>query len=391
MSQQTSKSKRIALLPQIGVLTLTRIAMNTSFRMVYPLLPIFTTELGVDVATFSILLTVLQLLGLTAPVFGQLSEREGRRFTMLFGVVMYTAGMLLVFVSPNFVGFASALIVASLGKIAFDPALQAYVGDRVPYERRGFYLGLLEVGWAGAYFIGVPIVSWLLATASWQAPFIALASVTGILLIVLFFMLDHDKPLERKQISFWRGLRMAINSPMAIAGLALGAGISGANQLVSVVFGLWIADSFGIQLTALAIASTVIGISELSGEGIVTILSDRFGKRRMIILSILGNIVVCLLLPFANITLTIALIGLFCFYLTFEIALVATIPLASELNPDARGMYLTIFVSAVTLGRTIATPLSTTIYDFGLLANTIGAIGFNLIALIAVWRFIRVQ
>ncbi|MGB7340113.1 MAG: MFS transporter [Phototrophicaceae bacterium] len=391
MTSSTKNKRSFSLLPQVTMLTLTRMVINTGVRMVYPLLPVFARGLGVDVASFAIILTIMQLTGITAPIFGQLSERQGRRFTMLLGLGAYGAGIALVFIYPSYIGFAAALIVASLGKVAYDPALQAYIGDRVPYEKRGLFMGIIEFGWSGAFIIGVPIMSWLIAGANWQIPFVALTILTGVAWLTTFIMLDKDKPSERPQGSFLQGVRAAINSPIAVAGLLLGFGISGANQMVTVVFGLWIENSFGIQLAALAAASAVIGISELGGEGIVTIIADRFGKRRLIIISIIGNMLVCLVLPFMNASLTVALIGLFFFYLTFETALVASIPLASELSPKARGMYLTVFVSAITIGRTIATPLSTIAFTYGLLTNTIGAIIFNIIALIAVWRYIRIE
>ena len=392
MSQSSPQDGSYTLLTQLGFLTTIRTVMNTGYRMVYPLLPVFARGMGVDVATFAIILTILQLLGLAAPLFGQVSESQGKRFTMLFGLGLYVAGMLLVFISPDFIGFSAALIMASLGKIGFDPAVQAYIGDRVPYQRRGLFMGVLEFGWSGAFVIGVPIMSWLIASSNWQTPFAVLAVITGILLLLSFIVLDADKPAKVKRPSFLTGLRAALNSRIALAGLILGGGISAANQMITVVFGLWIEDSFGIQLTALAAASFVIGLSELGGEGIVTTIADRFGKRRLIIVAISLNMLACLILPFSAINLTTALIGLFLFYLTFETGLVATIPLASELSPLSRGMYLTIFVAAVTFGRTLATPLATMLFSrYGLVADSVAAIVFNVIALIAVWRFIRVE
>ncbi|GAB5490911.1 MAG: MFS transporter [Phototrophicaceae bacterium] len=391
MSKSFSRQKPVGLPAQIVMLTSARTIINTGARMIYPLLPVFARGLDVEVATFAIILTILQLLGLTAPFIGQLSEQHGRRFTMLLGLGMYIVGMLLVFVSPNFVGLSAALILASLGKIAFDPAVQAYIGDRVPYQKRGLYMGILEFGWSGAFILGVPLMTWLIAQSNWQAPFATLAIFTGFIFVAAFLLLDNDRPEKMKRAPFTTLVRQSLNSKIAIAGLFLGFGMSGANQLISVVFGLWIEDSFGIQLAALAAASFVVGISELSGEGIVTVISDRFGKRRLIIISILANMVACLVLPFTAITLTTALIGLFFFYITFETALVASIPLASELSPTARGMYLTVFVAAVTLGRAIATPLSTALFTWDILGNALMAIVFNLIALIAVWGFIRIE
>ncbi len=389
---QLPARRSFSLLPQIASLTLTRIVLNTSFRMVYPLLPVFSRSVQVDVATIANLLTVLQLAGLTAPLFGQVAEQRGRRFVILLGILTFTLGMFPVFLLPNFWGFAASLLLASIGKLAFDPAVQAYIGDRVPYERRGLALGVMELGWSGAFLLGVPAMTWLIAQFDWKAPFVALLMLGAAALVVNFWLLSSDRPeAGRKSVSLIRALQASVNTRMAVAGLVLGFGISAANQLVSVVFGSWIEASFGVLLGALAAASVAIGLSELLGEGIVLGLADRFGKRRLVILGIVGNIFACFLLPFTSVSLAFALFGLFFFYLTFETALVATIPLATELSPETRAMYMTVMVAAFTLGRAVITPFAPLLFRGGLWANVALALLLNGIALLAVWRFIRVK
>jgi predicted MFS family arabinose efflux permease len=56
-------------------------------------------------------------------------------------------------------------------------------------------------------------------------------------------------------------------------------------------FGVWLEDSFGLQIAALAGASAVIGLSELSGEGLVALLTDRIGKPRALVLGLSANAV----------------------------------------------------------------------------------------------------
>lgn len=380
-----------SILLQTAMLTTSRTVVNTGWRMIYPLLPVFARSVNVELATLASVIAVIQLFGLTAPIWGSVSERQGRKFTILLGLAMIVVGSVLVYVLPPLVGLAAALITIGVGKIAFDPAIQAYVGDRVPYERRGMYLGIIELAWSGAFLIGVPTMTWLIGRYNWQAPFAAIAILSVISIGFAWWMLESDKPTKRQQISFIKALRVSLSTRMAIAGVVLGFGISAANQLVSVVFGSWIEVSFGIQLAALAAASFVIGVSELGGEGIVTFFSDRFGKRRLIIIGIIGNIIACAILPFTDFSLTAALVGLFFFYFTFELALVATIPLVTEINPEARAMYLTVYVAFVTFGRAVFTPISAQIFEFGLIVNCIFAAILNIIALVAVVRFIRID
>lgn len=378
------------MVPVVALLTGTRTMTDTGFRMVYPLLPVFARGVGVEVSAIVSVLAFMQLLGLVAPFIGRVSEQRGRKFTMLLGLLLYVAGMLSVLIFPDFTGLAIALLLASVGRTALNPAMQAYIGDKVPYARRGFFLGIVELAWSGAFLFGVPLMTWLIANYNWQAPFLALAILSAVGFVLIWLRIAPDAPVVQ-HVAFLPALRAAISSPMALAGLALGFSISAANQLVSVVFSTWIEASFGIQLAALAVAAAVIGISELGGEGIVTFFADRFGKRRLVLLGVGGNILACLILPLTSANLNLALVGLFFFYLTFELSVVASIPLATELSPNARAMYLTVVMTAVTLGRALLTPVAPALFAFGLLANCLVAVGFNLIAIFVVRRFITVK
>lgn len=390
MSSSSSEGLKPALLPVVGILTGTRTVIDTGFRMIYPLLPVFARGVNVEVGAIVSILTLMQFLGLGAPFIGRISEQRGRKFTILLGLLLFIAGMLSVFLLPDFTGLAIALLLGALGKTALGPAMQAYIGDRVPYQQRGFYLGMVELAWSGAFLFGVPAMTWLLANFNWQAPFLALAGLAAIGFVAIWFMLEADQPVKQK-LAFLKAVRSAISTPLALAGLCLGFTISAANQLVSVVFGSWIEASFGIQLAALAVAAAVIGMSELGGEGIVAFFADKFGKRRLVLLGVGGNILACLILPLTNFDLNVTLIGLFFFYLTFELSVVATIPLATELSPNSRAMYLTVLVTAVTVGRAVFTPVAPLLFASGIYANCLLAAGLNLIAFTVVWKFITVK
>lgn len=387
-SPETQESD--SLLPVAVMLTGTRTIIDTGIRMIYPLLPVFARGVNVEIGAIVSVLALMELLGLVAPFIGRISEQRGRKFTILLGLLLFLVGMVTVFFLPSFEGLAIALLFGALGRTALGPAIQAYIGDRVPYQRRGMYLGMVELAWSGAFLLGVPLMTWLIANYNWQAPFLALAVLAGIACIAAWLMLESEKPVI-EHVVFIRALRVAISSRMAIAGLFLGFSISAANQLVSVVFGTWIEASFGIQLAALAIAAAVIGAAELGGEGMVVFFSDQFGKRRLVLLGVGGNILACVLLPMTNIDLNLTLAGLFLFYLTFELSVVATIPLATELSPRSRAMYLTVLVTAVTLGRALFTPVAPALFASGLLANCLVAAGLNLAAFAVVWKFIPMK
>ncbi|HJS17346.1 MAG TPA: hypothetical protein VJ785_01260, partial [Anaerolineales bacterium] len=149
-------------------------------------------------------------------------------------------------------------------------------------------------------------------------------------------------------------------------------------------FGVWLEDSFGLKIAALAGASAVIGISELGGEGLVALTTDRLGKPRALAFGLTGNAVAALLLPIVGKTEIGALVGLFLFYITFEYVVVSHIPLMTEVMPGARATLLSFNLTGHSLGRMIGALLATFIYrQFGFLPVTLLAIVFNVFALLA--------
>jgi predicted MFS family arabinose efflux permease len=150
------------------------------------------------------------------------------------------------------------------------------------------------------------------------------------------------------------------------------------------IFGVWLEDSFSLKIAALAGASAVIGVSELTGEGLVALTTDRLGKPRALTLGLIGNILAALLLPMIGRTEVGALVGLFLFYITFEYVLVSHIPLMTEVMPNARATLLSFNVMGHSLGRVIGALVATFIYQsFGFFPVALTAILFNVFALLA--------
>ena len=133
------------------------------YRMVYPYLAFFSVGLGVDQATLSLAITARAVFGVAGPFVASVADQRGRKAGMLFGLLLFTAGAGLVVVWPTFQSFLLALVLTQLGKYAFDPAMQAYLGDRVPYERRGRVLAVTELGWSLSLVIGVLAMGLLIA------------------------------------------------------------------------------------------------------------------------------------------------------------------------------------------------------------------------------------
>lgn len=370
---------------QLVVFMFLRVILNTMHRMIYPFLTFFARGLGVELSTLTQIVATRNFVGMFGPVFVPLADKRGRKFGMLLGIVFFTTGMAAVAFYPSLLTFGIALLLALLGKFLFDPAMQAYFGDRIPYERRGTALAITEMAWGLAFIAGIPLMGVLIDRYGWSAPFPLLAGLGVGMFLVILWMIPRAPHASQSPVTDSRkNFRAVLTSIPALAGISIAVWASAANEIVNLIFGVWLEDSFGLKIAALAGASAVIGLSEISGEGLVALTTDRLGKPRALVLGLTGNALAALLLPIVGRTEVGALVGLFLFYITFEYIMVSHIPLMTELVPEARATLLSFNLTGHSLGRLIGSLLATFIYQrFGFLPITLLAVLFNIFGLVA--------
>jgi predicted MFS family arabinose efflux permease len=298
---------------------------------------------------------------------------------------------LIVLIRPGYASVFAALIVSMAGKLLFDPAMQAYIGDQVSYAQRGLAIAVTELGWSGAGLVGMPLVGWLIAATDWSAPFPVLAFLGLIGLTLLWRILPPDTKSPGRQRGLLQGLAQVAAFTPAVAGLSVSFITTVANESVNIVYGAWLEDAFGLQVVALGAASTVIGLAELSGEGLVAAVSDRLGKRRLVALFIVANALSCLTIPWLGTSVPGALVSLFLFYISFEIVIVASIPLMTEILPSARATVMAANVAALSLGRAVGAPLGPRLFHQGLGSNVALSAGLDVLALVILITMVKID
>ncbi|NMB54074.1 MAG: MFS transporter [Leptolinea sp.] len=377
---------------QIAAFLLIRTAINTSIRMVGPFLLVFSRGVGADMTSMATAVSASMAASALGPFLAEIADRRGRRAGMLLGLVIFTAGVGLMLIWPAYLAFLIALLLASLGNNIFLPAVQAYVGDRVPYEKRGVTLSILEISWAGAFIIGVPLVGFLISRAGWQSPFLTLFMM-GLASIAAVMRLVPTQPVNTKEeeISGSR-FKLILKSPAALFGLAMGFLVIAGNNLISVIFGVWMEEAYGLKIAAIGAAAMVIGFAELGGEGLVGLVVDRFGKRRTIAAGLIVNILSAALPFFMGGTVAGALVWLFIFYLSFEVTLVAALPLMTEVLPSARATLMAVFLAASSLGMAAGVFCGPRLYSAGgFTFNVIAAMAANVLGLVMLPRVRRTE
>lgn len=381
------KQTQFRLAPILIVITLARLMINGVRRFPYVILTPMAVALNLSRADLEYVLSAQWALTILSPFAGAYIDRIGRKRMMLIGI-----GILALFSALAAFGQTPSLVILALlagafSKIFYDPAMQAYIGDRVPYRQRGMAIGITELAWSGALFILGPLASFLIAREALNMIFLVLALGSGLSLFFMVRLLPNEPMQPRTGQPFYTKFGLVWSNRSALAVLTAAILMSIAIESMQIGYEAYLTQAFNMSLAALGILALVFSVAEVSGEGFVIVMADRLGKRRLVIAGLLGTGIMCFLVPHMP---TDFLTGgaMFLMFLALEISVVAQIPLASEVLPEARGTLLSMNVASFATGRAIGTILGGLLFRSGgyELNGTVGLI-INVIAAVILWRF----
>lgn len=375
---------------QLLAITFGRLIVNTSIRMTYPFLPAIARGLGVPLVSVAQLVALRSFAGFLSPLFSPLSERFGRRLLLVLSMVAFSLGCLVVFLWPAYWPLGVTLVITGVAKVVYDPTMQSYLGDVVVYEKRGKAIAITEFSWAGALLVGAPVIGLVIERQGWHAPFFWLA-VLGLGSAVLLWRLLPPARVHATRAADLRAVLHVMRGHSVIWAVALYVLLAMiAQELLLIVYGDWMEQSYGLDLTNLGLAAAVIGGAEVFGELTAGWSVDRFGKRRVVIGLGLLLAGVYFLLPFTSISLAAALATLFIFFFLFEATFVGSMPLMTEVVPTARSVVLSVAFASAGLGRMVGALLGPLIWQqFGLRGNTFVGALMTLLSILVLARWIH--
>jgi predicted MFS family arabinose efflux permease len=390
-SSTTSASQQSAagLVRIVAVAAFCRFVFNTARRFAYPFAPVLSRGLGVPLTAVTSIIAINQATTTLSMFFGPLADRLGYRLMMLAGLTIFVGGMFATVFFPFYVVVLITFFLAGLGRSIFDPAVQAYVSERVPYRRRGMAIGIMEIAWAGSTLVGIPLVGFLMNAFGWRSPFFILGGV-GLIGIVLVRLLmpQRGKPAELQypHIGFKDTWKQLVVQRRALGAIGFAFFASIANDNLFVVYGAWIEGAFNLSIVALGLGTSVIGVAELLGEALTATLADRSGLKRSVFIGLILSTICYAILPMFGQTLSLALVGLFLTFVTFEFMIVTSVSLTTELLPGSRATMMAGCSAAAGIGRVAGALIGGPIWlTGGIFATSTVSAALSCLALISIW------
>lgn len=345
---------KFSLAHQILIATLCKLLLNIGRRFVYPFAPALSRGLDLPLTAVTSIIAVSQFSSLVGVFSGPLADRLGYRFMMQGGLALLALGMLLCGLAPVYWVVLLGLVLASFGKVLFDPAAQAYIGNEVEYSKRARAIGISETSWAGSTLIGIPLLGLSIEYLGLNSSFFILAFLSFGALLILSKALPSDiraKGPGGGLMPILSSLVRLIKIRPAAGMLAFGFWISFANDNIFVIYGAWFEHSFNVSLISLGFSTVAIGLAELAGESMTAFFSDRLGLKKGVIIGLIIAILAYAALPFIGVSLPLAMAALFFVFFAFEYTIVTSFSLSTELVPAARATMMSGFYAAAGLGR----------------------------------------
>lgn len=289
--------------------------------IVLPLLPFYAVELGGSGMVVGVLVSSYALAQLiSAPVWGRVSDRYGRRPALLIGMgAAAIAYVVFGYATSLWLLLVSRLVQGAGG--GTTGVIQAYVADSTEPEQRARSLGWISAATNLGVAIGPVIGS---ATYAWgrEAPGLIAAGLSVVNMVFAWRFLresrevDHDsetRVVRRSREAVW-GVVSDTADPASRL-IWIYAVAMGAFQGMTAVLALFLAYRFGVTEQTIGYFFMYIGaISVATRAGILGPAVDRFGEARLsrvgIVLLGVGLVTIPLTHSYVQLALAVALVPL---------------------------------------------------------------------------------
>src|SRR4051812_29720595 len=274
---------------KLVVLMITAFVDMVGLLMIIPLLPFYAKHLGANGFVVGLLVSSFAIAQLiTAPIWGRLSDRYGRRPALLIGLsASAIAYVVFGFANSLWLLFLSRLVQGAGGGTV--SVIQAYVADSMRPEDRAKGLGWLSAATNAGVALG-PALGGLATQLGASAAGLAAASLCLVNILFAWRFLtesrdatkgaaDGKKPKRSRDAV----LRVITHSSEPAARLIWIYAIAiGAFQGVNAILALFLSARFGVTEKTIWIFFTYIGvISVLTRALVLGWAVDRFGEARL--------------------------------------------------------------------------------------------------------------
>lgn len=338
---------------------------------------------GTLVTSYAVMLSLFALL--TGPI----SDKFGRRLVLLVGTAAMAVALGLHAFADSYLSLLTMRGVAGAAGGMLSGAAVSYVGDYFPYEKRGWANGWIMSGIAVGQIIGIPLGTILADLFGFRWPFLLFAiTMAGAFVLIWRVVPQPPVRLDPNRLSLGRAVRAyagLLRAPTTAAATAIYFLMFFSIGLYIIYLPTWLEEALDIAGPEIASLFFVGGIANVVTGPYAGRLSDRIGRKPLIIASCIGFGIVMLLTTVVVVQMWVAYVLFSSAMIMFAMRISPLQSLMSALVPaERRGLLMSMAVAVGQVGTGIGAFIAGITYtSFGYVSNTIiGAVAILLMGLL---------
>jgi DHA1 family multidrug resistance protein-like MFS transporter len=354
------------------ILFVTLVTVMLGFGIIIPILPFYAEAFGAGGTELGLLMAIFAAMQLIfSPVWGQLSDRHGRKPILMIGVLGNALSMLFFALSTELWMLYASRALAGILSSATLPTAMAYVSDSTSEEDRGGGMGLMGAAMGVGMVLGPGLGGWL-AGSNLTTPFYLAAALSALVLPFILVALPESLPKEARtqrtpgqRESQFKQMWDALFSPISFL-LILAFLVSFGLTAFEGVFGLYAKDRLEYNPSQVGTVLTVIGLISALAQGmLIGPLTKRWGEvaviRGSLLFSAVGFVIMLQAEAFVAVLLTTGF-----FIISNAMLRPAVTSLTSKRAVGGQGMAMGLNNSFMSLGRIAGPLLAGFLYDVNL-------------------------
>ena len=262
-------------------------AASSQTMIMTPLMPVVQAQFDVPPEYLGTLITAYAvMLGICALITGPLSDAVGRRRILMIGTGAMCGTLFLHSFVTDYLSLLLVRAVSGMAAGVLSGVAPAYIGDHFPSERRGWANGVVMTAIAFGQIVGIPAGT-LLADRYDFATAFTFFTIPMALSFVLVGTLTRQPDVARTRLTSFGSVIQNYATMFKVPATAAAVGaycimFTGIAFYV-IYLVVWMKDTFGVSGDAVASLFVVSGIASVIVGPWAGRLSDRFGRKFMVV------------------------------------------------------------------------------------------------------------
>ena len=266
--------------------------------------------------------------------FGLLADRYGRRLPLVIVLVFYSVVEVLSGLAPNYTIFLGLRALFGIG-MGGEWGLGASLAmEKVPPRLRGLLSGFLQQGYATGNLLAAGCYFFLLPRFGWR-PLFFVGGLPALLALFVQFRVKESEVWEKSRSESWGELGRAIaaNWKLFIYISILMMGMNLTSHGTQDMYPTFLQRQWHFGPTRKAGVTAFSTLGAIIGGTLCGLLSDHFGRRRIMIVALLSGVLIIPLWAYAP-SVGLLMAGAFLMQFVVQGAWGVVPAHLSELSPD---------------------------------------------------------